>query len=168
MPRSDPARAPEGAPARRRSAAPAHAVLHPTGWPRPRGYAYGVVAEGRLVCLSGIVGWDARGRIVAEDFLAQVRQALTNVVLLLDEADATPADIVRMTWYIVDKREYLGAQAELGEVYRAVIGRTFPPMSVVQVAALLEDRARVEIEVTAVIAAGDRGPASGAGNTPNP
>lgn len=125
-------------------------LLHPPGWPQPKGYAYGIVAEGRLVCLSGIIGWDAQGRLVAEDFLSQVRQALTNIVTLLQQAHATPADIVRMTWYVVDRHEYLDAQSALGAVYRAVIGRSFPPMTVVQVAGLIEDRARVEIEVTAV------------------
>lgn len=120
------------------------------GWPRPKGYAYGVVAEGRHICLSGIIGWDEQGRITSDDFVAQVRQALTNIVALLREAQATPGDIVRMTWYVVDKHEYLAAQSELGETYRAVLGRHFPAMTVVEVSGLLEDRARVEIEVTAV------------------
>jgi enamine deaminase RidA (YjgF/YER057c/UK114 family) len=127
------------------------AVLHPRGWPRPKGYAYGVVAEGPLVCLSGIIGWDEQGRIASDEFIAQVRQALTNIVALLREAHATPADIVRMTWYVVDKREYLAVQSDLGEVYRAIVGRHFPAMTVVEVSGLLEDRARVEIEVTAAI-----------------
>jgi enamine deaminase RidA (YjgF/YER057c/UK114 family) len=131
-----------------------HALLHPHGWTRPKGYAYGVVADGQLVCLSGIIGWDEQGRITSDAFVGQVRQALTNIVALLHEARATPADIVRMTWYVVDKREYLAAQSELGEAYRAILGRHFPAMTVVEVAGLLEDRARVEIEVTAVVRAG--------------
>jgi enamine deaminase RidA (YjgF/YER057c/UK114 family) len=130
------------------------AVLHPPDWPRPKGYAYGVVAQGRTVFLSGIIGCDAKGRIVGDDFLSQARQALANIVTLLREAGAGPADIVRMTWYITDKRAYLAAQRDLGTVYRDVIGRHFPCMSVVEVAGLLEDRAQVEIEATAVI--GDR------------
>lgn len=127
-------------------------VLHPQGWARPKGYAYGVVAEGKVVCLSGIIGWDEQGRITSDDFVAQVRQALTNIVTLLREAHGSPADIVRMTWYVVDKREYLAVQSDLGEAYRAIVGRHFPAMTVVEVAGLLEDRARVEIEVTAVTA----------------
>jgi enamine deaminase RidA (YjgF/YER057c/UK114 family) len=136
-----------------RGGAPAenHKRLHPAGWPPPKGYAYGVVAEGRMVVLSGIIGWDAHGRVVSDDFLPQVRQALANIVTLLKEADASPADIVRMTWYIVDKQEYLSAQRDLGAVYREILGRHFPAMSVVEVSGLLEDRARVEIEVTAVL-----------------
>jgi enamine deaminase RidA (YjgF/YER057c/UK114 family) len=134
-----------------RDGADRRTVLHPEGWPRPKGYAYGVVAEGRHVCLSGIIGWDEQGRINSDDFVAQVRQALTNILALLREAHATPGDIVRMTWYVVDKHEYLDAQSELGEAYRAVLGRHFPAMTVVEVSGLLEDRARVEIEVTAVI-----------------
>ena len=128
-----------------------HTVLHPAGWPRPKGYAYGVVAAGRIVCLSGIIGWDAEGRLVGDDLVSQVRQALTTIASLLRDAGGTPSDIVRMTWYVVDKREYLAAQEPLGTVYREVIGRHFPAMSVVQVAGLLEDRARVEIEVTAIM-----------------
>jgi enamine deaminase RidA (YjgF/YER057c/UK114 family) len=126
-------------------------VLHPAGWPRPKGYAYGVVAEGRVVCLSGIIGWDAEGRLVGDDLVSQVRQALTTIASLLREAGANPSDIVRMTWYVVDKQEYLAAQEPLGAVYREVIGRHYPAMTVVEVAGLLEERARVEIEVTAIV-----------------
>jgi len=131
-------------------ASTSHTVLHPAGWPRPKGYAYGVVAEGRLVCLSGIIGWDTAGRL-ADGFVPQVRQALGNIVALLREVAAGPADIVRMTWFLLDRSEYVHAQAEIGHVYREVMGRHFPCMSVLQVAGLLEERARVEIEVTAVI-----------------
>ncbi len=128
-----------------------HTTLHPAGWPRPKGYAYGVVAEGRVVCLSGIIGWDAEGRLVGDDLVSQVRQALTTIAALLREAGGAPSDIMRMTWYVVDKREYLAAQESLGAVYREVIGRHFPAMSVVEVSGLLEERARVEIEVTAIL-----------------
>jgi enamine deaminase RidA (YjgF/YER057c/UK114 family) len=133
-----------------------HRILHPPEWPRPKGYAYGVVAHGRMAFLSGIIGWDTRGQIVGDDFLSQVRQALANIVALLHEAGAGPRDIVRMTWYIVDKHEYLALQPGLGALYREIMGRHFPCMTVVEVAGLLEERARVEIEVTAVIA--DRQP----------
>jgi len=126
-------------------------VLHPAGWPRPKGYAYGVVAEGRVVCLSGIIGWDAQGRLVGDDLVSQARQALVTIASLVREAGGAPSDIVRMTWYVVDKREYLAAQEPLGAAYREIIGRHFPAMSVVEVKGLLEDRARVEIEATAIL-----------------
>lgn len=130
---------------------PARELLHPVGWPRPKGYAYGVVAEGRVVCLSGIIGWDAQGRLVGDDLVSQTRQALTTIASLVREAGGAPSDIVRMTWYVVDKREYLAAQEPLGAAYRDIIGRHFPAMTVVEVAGLLEDGARVEIEVTAIL-----------------
>ena len=125
--------------------------LQPPDWVRPRGYANGVAASGRTVCVSGMIGWDGQGRFHTDDFAGQVRQALENVVAVLAEAGARPDHIVRMTWYVLDKAEYLGAQAAVGEAYRAVIGRHFPAMSAVQVALLMEPRARVEIEVTAII-----------------
>ena len=126
-------------------------VLQPPGWPRPKGYANGVAARGLQVHVSGMVGWDSEGRFQSDDFVAQTRQALANIVAVLAEAGAGPEHIVRMTWYVLDKREYLGAGAALGAAYREVIGRHYPAMSAVQVAALMEDRARVEIEVTAVV-----------------
>jgi len=126
-------------------------ILQPPGWPRPKGYANGVAARGRQVFVSGMIGWDRDARFASDDFVAQARQALENIVGVLAEAGAGPEHIVRMTWYVVDKREYLEAGAALGAAYRAVIGRHFPAMSAVQVAGLMEDRARVEIEVTAVI-----------------
>jgi enamine deaminase RidA (YjgF/YER057c/UK114 family) len=126
-------------------------VLRPPTWPEPKGYAYGIVAAGRTVFLSGVVGWDADHRFAGPDLVSQVRQALTNIVDLLREAGAVPADIVRMTWYLVDKREYLHTQRELGIAYRDIIGRHFPSMTVVQVSDLLEEDARVEIEATAVV-----------------
>lgn len=126
-------------------------ILQPPGWPRPKGYANGVAARGLQVHVSGMVGWDAEGCFQADDFVGQARQALENIVAVLAEAGAGPQHIVRMTWYVLDKREYLDAGATLGAAYRDVIGRHYPAMSAVQVAALMEDRARVEIEVTAVI-----------------
>jgi enamine deaminase RidA (YjgF/YER057c/UK114 family) len=126
-------------------------TLQPQGWRRPRGYSNGVAASGRLVFLSGMIGWNAQERFESDDFAAQARQALHNVVEVLREAKARPEHIVRMTWYVVDKREYLAASEELGAAYRELIGKHFPAMTAVEVSALIEDRARVEIEVTAVV-----------------
>ncbi len=126
-------------------------ILQPPGWPRPRGYANGVACRGRQIYVSGMIGWDAEGRFHTDDFVGQARQALENIVAVLREAGAGPEHIVRMTWYVVDKREYLDAGRALGAAYREVLGRHYPAMSAVQVAGLMEDRARVEIEVTAVI-----------------
>ena len=126
-------------------------ILHPPGWPRARGYSNGVAVSGRQVYVSGMVGWDANGQFQTDDFAEQTRQALENIVAVLAEAGAGPEHIVRMTWYILDKREYLDALERVGAAYRDVIGRHYPTMSAVQVAALIEDRARVEIEVTAVV-----------------
>jgi enamine deaminase RidA (YjgF/YER057c/UK114 family) len=125
--------------------------LNPPGWPRARGYSNGVAARGRIVCVSGMVGWDAEGRFQTDDFVSQARQALANIVAVLAEGGAGPEHIVRMTWYVLDKREYLDAGRELGAAYRDVIGRHYPAMSAVQVAGLMEARARVEIEATAVV-----------------
>jgi enamine deaminase RidA (YjgF/YER057c/UK114 family) len=126
-------------------------VLLPAGWPRPRGYANGVTARGQLVFVAGMVGWDASCQFQSTTLVGQTRQALQNIVAVLHEAGAKPEHIVRMTWYVVDKQEYLRAQAELGAVFREVIGSFNAAMSAVQVSALMEDQARVEIEVTAVI-----------------
>ena len=126
-------------------------VLQPPGWAQPMGYANGIVAEGRVVFVAGQIGWNADGVFETDDFAAQVRQALVNVVAVLAEAGGTPRDIARMTWYITDKREYRAALREVGNVYRAVIGAHYPAMTLVQVAALLEDRAKVEIEATAIL-----------------
>ncbi len=125
--------------------------LQPAGWVRPRGYANGVAASGRTVCVSGMIGWDGQGVFHTDDFGGQVRQALLNVVAVLAEAGARPEHIVRMTWYMVDKQEYLDAHKAVGAAYREVIGRHFPAMTAVQVVGLMEDRARVEIEVTAIV-----------------
>ena len=127
--------------------------LQPPGWVRARGYANGVAASGRTICVSGMIGWDGQGVFHTDDFAGQVRQALQNVVAVLDEGGAGPQHIVRMTWYVLDKRDYLGAQKEIGAAYRDVIGRHYPAMTAVQVAGLMEDRARVEIEVTAIVPA---------------
>jgi len=126
-------------------------TLQPDGWARPRGYANGVVASGRQVFVSGQVGWDAHCRFTSADFVAQAERALQNVVAVLAEAGAVPADITRLVWYVVDREEYLGALAELGKAYRRVIGNHYPAMTAVQVMALMEPSARVEIEATAVI-----------------
>jgi enamine deaminase RidA (YjgF/YER057c/UK114 family) len=126
-------------------------ILHPPGWPRARGYSHGVAASGRTVCVSGMVGWDAQGQFLTDDFVGQARQALENIVAVLAAAGAGPHHIVRMTWYVLDKREYLAAGAALGAAYRAVIGCHYPAMSAVQVAGLMEERARVEIEATAIV-----------------
>ena len=125
--------------------------LQPQGWVQPKGYANGIAASGRQVFVSGMIGWDAQGQFHSDDFARQVRQALQNIVAVLEEGGAKPEHIVRMTWYVVDKKEYVAAWAEIGVAYREIIGRHFPCMSAVQVAALIEDRARVEIEVTAVV-----------------
>ena len=125
--------------------------LQPEGWAKPRGYANGIAASGRMVFVSGMVGWDADGVFHTDDFAGQVRQALANIVAVLAEGGAKPEHIVRMTWYVLDKKEYVAAYPEIGVAYRALIGRHFPTMSAVQVAGLVEDRARVEIEVTAVV-----------------
>lgn len=126
-------------------------VLQPPNWPRPRGYANGVVAKGNLVFVSGIVGWNSRGEFDRKDFVGQLRQALKNIVEILAEANARPEHIARMTWYVVDKHEYLGAAHEVGVVYREIIGRHYPAMTVVEVSGLVETDARLEIEVTAVV-----------------
>ncbi len=131
-----------------------HQLLNPKSWKPALGYSNGVAAEGRMVFVGGMVGWNAAQEFETDDFLGQVEQALRNIVAVLDEAGARPEHLVRLTWYVVDKHEYLADLRGLGQVYRAVLGRHFPAMTLVQVAALVEDRARVEIEATAVIPRG--------------
>jgi len=126
-------------------------LVQPAGWPRPKGYAHATCALGATVFVSGQIGWDEGGRFVAPDIAGQTHQALSNVVAVLAAAGARPEHVARMTWYVVDKREYLDAQGAIGDAYREVMGRHFPAMSVVEVRALVEDAARVEIEATAVI-----------------
>lgn len=125
--------------------------LQPPGWVRPRGYSNGIAARGRTVCVSGMIGWDAQGVFHTDDFAGQTRQALQNIVEVLAEAGAKPEHIVRMTWYVTDKKEYVAAYKEIGLAYRELIGKHYPTMTAVQVMALIEDRAKVEIEVTAIV-----------------
>jgi enamine deaminase RidA (YjgF/YER057c/UK114 family) len=126
-------------------------VLLPPGWPRPKGYANGVAARGRMVFVAGMIGWDAQGVFHSDDFAAQARQALENMVAVLREAGAHPEHITRMTWYVTDKREYLAAARDIGRAFREVVGAYNAAMTAVQVTALIEDRAKVEIEATAVV-----------------
>ncbi|MBW8901895.1 MAG: RidA family protein [Massilia sp.] len=126
-------------------------VLQPAAWPRPRGYANGVAAQGRQVFVAGMVGWNAEQRFESDDLVDQVRQALLNVRAVLDEAGAAPAHMVRMTWYVVDRADYLARNREIGAVYRDVMGHYDVAMSAVEVRSLMEARAKVEIEVTAVV-----------------
>jgi enamine deaminase RidA (YjgF/YER057c/UK114 family) len=130
-----------------------HQFLHPKSWAPAKGFANGVAATGRQIFVAGQIGWNAEQRFESDDFVAQVEQALANIVAVLAEADATPEHLVRLTWYVTDRREYLARPSEVGKAYRRVIGRHFPAMTLVQVAALLEERAKVEIEATAVVPA---------------
>ena len=127
-------------------------ILQPDGWARPRGYANGIAAEGRQVFVAGQIGWDAAQRVVSDDFAAQARQALANIVAVLATAGAKPEHLVRLTWFVTSRDEYNAALAGIGAAYRELIGRHYPAMSVVVVAALLEPGAKVEIEATAVVA----------------
>lgn len=128
-----------------------HEILHPKHWKPARGYANGVAAEGRMVFTGGLIGWNAQCEFETDDFVEQVAQALRSIVEVLAEAGAKPEHLVRLTWYVTDKREYLANLKGLGAVYKEIIGRTYPAMALVQVVALVEDRAKVEIEATAVI-----------------
>jgi len=125
--------------------------LHPRHWKSAKGYANGIVAAGRTVFVAGQVGWNADQQFESRDFVAQTRQALENVVAVVREAGGTPEHIARLTWYITDKREYVSRLPEVGAAYRSVMGRHFPAMTMVQVAALIEDDAKVEIEAAAVL-----------------
>jgi len=126
-------------------------VLQPPGWPRPKGYSNGVAGVGRLVFTAGVIGWDETEGIVAPDLVGQLRQVLFNTLAILAEDEAGPEHIVRMTWYVVDMAAYRARLAEIGAVYRAIVGRNFPAMAVVQVAGLVEPAALIEIETTAVV-----------------
>jgi enamine deaminase RidA (YjgF/YER057c/UK114 family) len=125
--------------------------LHPKHWKPAKGFANGVAATGRQIFVAGQIGWNAEQRFESDDFVAQVELALANICAVLAEADARPEHLVRLTWYVTDRREYLARLAEVGRVYRRVIGRHFPAMTLVQVVALVEERAKVEIEATAVV-----------------
>jgi enamine deaminase RidA (YjgF/YER057c/UK114 family) len=126
-------------------------ILQPPGWVRPKGYANGIAAEGRMVFTAGVVGWNAEERFEHEDLAGQFRQVLLNTRAILAEGGAAPADIVRMTCYVIDKREYVAARAAIGDAWREVLGKVFPCMAVVEVSGLVEDAARVEIETIAVV-----------------
>jgi enamine deaminase RidA (YjgF/YER057c/UK114 family) len=128
-----------------------HTFLHPRGWKAAKGFSNGVVAQGRMVFLAGQVGWNAEQRFESTDFVAQARQALANIVTLVAEAGGEPEHITRLTWFVLDKQEYLSRLRELGDVYRSVMGKHFPAMTLVQVGALVENEARLEIEATAVV-----------------
>lgn len=126
-------------------------VIEPAGWPRPKGYAHAVAATGAMLFISGQVGWDENQTFVASDLAGQVRRALQNIAAILAAAGAKPEHVVRLTWYVVDKRDYLAGAKAIGAAYREVMGKHYPAMSVVEVAGLVEDRALVEIEATAVL-----------------
>ena len=126
-------------------------TLHPKHWAPAKGFANGIAAEGRQIFVAGQVGWGPDQTFASDDFVVQTEQALRNIVEVLAEAGAAPAHIVRLTWYITDKREYVSHLREVGQAYRRVLGRHYPAMTLVQVVALVEDRAKVEIEATAVV-----------------
>ncbi len=126
-------------------------IVNPPGWVRPKGYSNGIIASGRMVFLAGLVGWNEQEQFEAQDFVGQARQVFRNIVAVLKAADARPEHLVRMTWYITDKDEYLRCGAELGAAYREVIGRHYPVMAVVVVKGLIEAGAKLEIEATAVV-----------------
>lgn len=128
-----------------------HRSIEPDGWKRPRGYSNGIAAQGEMIFVAGQIGWNEREEIVSADFAEQAAQALRNVVAVLHAGNAKPEHIVRMTWYVTDKREYAAAAKRIGEAYKTIIGDRYPAMTLVQVADLLEDGAKVEIEVTAVL-----------------
>lgn len=130
-----------------------HKTLHPKGWPQPKGYANGIAASGTLVFTAGVVGWNADEKFEARDLVGQFRQALENTKAILAEGNAKPSDIVRMTCYVTSKKEYLDNAKEIGAAWRDVLGKVFPCMALIEVSALVEDAAKIEIETTAVIAA---------------
>ena len=130
-----------------------HTTLQPAGWAKPKGYANGVAAEGKLVFVGGQIGWNRQNRFDCHDLVGQVRQTLQNVVDVLAEAGARPEHVTTMTWYLTNKKDYLGNLEGIGKAYREVMGRNFPAMAVVEVTALVEDRAKVEIQAMAVVPA---------------
>ena len=126
-------------------------LLQPAGWAEPKGYANGVMARGAMIFVGGQIGWNAQQQFESDDFIAQTRQALLNIRAVLQASGAGPEHMVRMTWYVIDRVEYIARLKELGAAYREVMGKNFPAMSCVEVSALVEERARIEIEVTAVL-----------------
>ncbi|MBE2276477.1 MAG: RidA family protein [Rhodobacteraceae bacterium] len=128
-----------------------HEILHPRHWKPALGYANGVAARGRMILTGGIIGWNAAQEFETDDFTGQAAQALRSIVEILAEGGARPEHLVRLTWYVTDKREYLTALKDIGRAYREIVGRHYPAMALVQVVALVEDRAKVEIEATAII-----------------
>ena len=128
-----------------------HTILQPAGWAKPKGYANGVAAQGRLVFVGGQIGWNSQSRFETDDLAGQVRQTLQNIVDVLAEAGAKPEHVTSMTWYLTDKKDYLANLAGIGKAYREIMGRHFPAMAVVEVTALVEDRAKVEIQAMAVV-----------------
>jgi enamine deaminase RidA (YjgF/YER057c/UK114 family) len=128
-------------------------ILQPPSWARAKGFSNGIAASGRLVFIAGQIGWTGQGKWEARDFAGQFRQALKNIIEVLREARGKPEHIVRLTWYVIDKKEYLAALKEVGAAYRDLMGRHYPTMAVVQVSGLVEDEARLEIEATAVVPA---------------
>ncbi len=126
-------------------------TLQPPGWPRPKGYANGISATGRMVFVAGVIGWNSAEVFEHDDFAGQTRQALENIVAILKEGDAGPEHIARMTWYVGDRQEYLNSLKEIGEVYKDVIGKHYPVMTAIEVSGFVEDGAKLEIEVTAVV-----------------
>lgn len=128
-----------------------HQFLHPSHWKATPGYSNGVAATGRMIFTGGMIGWNGDQQFETDDFAGQVRQALANIVAVLAEGEATPAHVVRLTWYVTDKREYLANLKDIGRAYRETMGKHYPAMALVQVVALVEDRAKVEIEATAVV-----------------
>mgnify|MGYP003784092819 CR=1 FL=1 len=128
-----------------------HTILQPAGWAKPKGYANGVAAKGRFVFVGGQIGWNGQNQFETDDLVGQVRQTLKNVVDVLAEAGAKPEHVTSMTWYLTDKKDYLGNLSGIGKAYREIMGRHFPAMAVVEVTALVEDRAKVEIQAMAVV-----------------
>ena len=128
-----------------------HTIIQPEGWKPAKGYANGVVAEGRTLWIGGQIGWDGDQVFASDEFVGQMEQALANIAAILEAAGGKPEDLVRLTWYVTDKREYLAHQREVGEAYRRIIGRHFPAMTMLVVSGLVEDAAVVEIEATAVL-----------------
>ena len=126
-------------------------VLQPPGWAKPKGYSNGIATRGKIIFVAGQVGWDENEKMNSDTFAGQARQALKNIVVILAQAGAGPQHICRMNWYVADRKEYLGSLKELGAVYRELIGKNFPVMTALQVGGFVEDGAKLEIEVTAVI-----------------